>query len=395
MEYIVRKQFALDSSVYNVDDIVEIDEAEAKSLVEDGKLEKYVEEKTLSVEVDTKSISNAIADGFARFAPKPVEETKSMDFGDFLQAIAKKEIDVDKIDHKTINITTGNQGEAATTILTETNGADILAESGVARRLNVINLSGTNNVYKFNVLSGMGNAPAVVAESGTVGASQPVLTTFTLTLEKVQYHYLATDEAMEDTGALVGEINSQVGPEFAKFIENGAVNGVGTVLVGVVGHAQTTSVAKETGQTADTIVVENIDKMYSSAKNPARSVWLMSRSAYTAIQGLEDSNGNRLFQGPNQLGDAPFGTLKGLPIAVSDYCQEIGTVGDIVLGDWSKYRLAVKGGLQVASSEHVKFLESETAYKFTYRMAGTPVGIKQTATDGTTISDFVTLANRA
>lgn len=383
-QYLVKKQFAVNDEIYNVGDIVEMDAVESKTLIEEGKLEAHVESKSISVEVDTKGITNAIAEGLAKFAPKPAEKVQKMGFGEFLQGIAKK----------TINITTGNQGEYATTDFTDPDiGTDLLRDSGVAQSVNVVSLNGTSNSYKFNVVSSMGTAPAITTESSTIGASQPLVTQFTIALVKATYRYDVTEEALEDTGALVAEVNDAVPSEFSKFIEDGVING-NTAFTGIIGDTNTVAIAKEAGQTDDTIVVANVDKMFCSAKNPNKSVWVMSRSAYCAVQGLEDSEGQRIFQGPNGLGAAPFGTLKGLPVQVSDYCPALGLSGDIILADLSKYKMAVKGGLKVASSKHIKFLEDEEVFRFTYRMGGLPVGIKLTATDGTEIGDFVVIADR-
>jgi HK97 family phage major capsid protein len=395
MNYLVKKQFALESDIYNKGDVLEMSEADAKSYVENGMVEVYEEKKEVKIEVDSKGIAEAIEAGFSKFVPKQVEdEKKSMSMGEFLQGIARKEIEAGPMTRKTINITTGNQGGNQTeSVLSPTVESDLLRESGIAQLANSVPLSGQNNVYKFNVVSSMGDAPAVTAESDTIAASQPLITNFSISLQKLTFRMDVTEEALQDTGALTAEVSSQVPEEYSKYIENGILNGAGP-FTGVVGDSNTVSVNKESGQTDDTIVAENIHKMYSSAKNPNRSIWILSRSAYAAIQGLEDSNGNNLFVGPNGLSSAPFGTLKGLPIAVSDKAQAVGTVGDIILADMSKYKIASKGGLSMASSEHVSFLEDETVFKFRFRCGGLPAGLKLTAVDGTEIGDFVTLSNR-
>lgn len=393
-KYIVKKQFAHDSDIFNTGDVLELSADDATAFLAEGNIEAYVEEKELKVEVDTKGISEAIEAGFAKFAPtKGVADTKkSMSYGEFLQGMSRKELTYD--DLKTVNITTGNQGGNQTeSFLDPMVENDLIRESGIAQMATLIPLQGLNNVYKFNVVSSVGSGVAVVAESGTVGASQPLITNFSISLSKLMYRMDVTEEALQDTGALTAEISSTIPAEFSKYIERGMLTGQGP-FTGVIGDTNTVDVAKESGQTDGTIVAENIDKMYASCKRPGRSVFVMSRSAYAAVQGLEDSAGNRLFQGPNGIGDAVFGTLKGLPIMVSDFCNVVGQSGDVVLGDFSKYKIAAKGGLSILSSEHVKFLEDETVFKFRHRLGGLPFGIKLTATDATEISDFVTVADR-
>jgi len=388
-EYLVKKQFASNDTVYNVGDIVEMKAEYASDFIAKGNLELHKEEKVVDLKVDTKSLTDAIASGFAQFAPKLTKVEEKMNYGEYLQAIAKGDVET-----KNINITTDGQGAYATTeFIDPMVDTDLIRESGVARALNLVTLNGTNNVYKFNVVSSLGNAPAITAEGSTINASQPTVTQFAINLVKATYRFDATEEALEDTGALVSEINSAVPEEFSKFIEDGVLNG-NTAFTGIIGDTNTVTVAKESGQTDDTIVAENIDKMFVSSKNPSRSVWIMSRSAYGAVQGLEDSAGNRIFVGPTGLAASPFGTLKGLPIMISDYSAALGTVGDILLCNLGKYKMAAKGRLKLTSSSHVKFLTDETVFKFIFRLGGLPASILLTATDSTEVSDFVELAGR-
>jgi len=379
-------------------DIAEIqDEIKAKGLIASGYAQEYVEEPAhVIADVDGEAIGEAVAKALKDImgttktdveVEKPGPHFKNL--GEACKAIYDGTI-------KQANIGTDAQGGYATTELVDPDLVpDILAPSGVVSACRTITLNGTNNVYKFNVLSSLSTAPAIVAEGVAIADRNPTITQFSLTPAKFAYLMYVTEEALQDTGALVSEIQDALPAEFAKVLEDGVINGTPASYTGIVGHAQTVVVAKEAGQAAATIVNENIDKMYASLKNPANSMWVMSRSAYSAIQGLEDANGNNLFVGPNQYSTTPFGTLKGLPIMVSDYCQALGTVGDIIAGDFTKYRIANKGGLTVAQSDHIKFDEAETAFRWLLRSAGTPVGIKQTATDGTEIGDFVDLATRA
>ena len=75
----------------------------------------------------------------------------------------------------------------------------------------------------------------------------------------------------------------------------------------------------------------------------------------------------------------------------------LGTVGDLILADWSQYQMIDKGGIKGASSMHVRFLQDEMVYKFTYRINGQPTwDAALTPYKGTnTVSPFVTLDTRA
>lgn len=384
-KYLVLKTFAMDSEIYNAGDIVEMEAKDASELLNSNKLEKHVETKELTVSVDTKGITDAIAAGLAAFAPKPVvTETKGMEFGKFLQGVAKK----------TINITTSTQGQAAVTIFTDPMiDLDVLRPSAIANLVQRVVLTGTNNQYKFNIIDSS-SAPAVLAESQALTATQPTIKTTTVSLEKFVQAYVATEEALADTGALVSEIGAAIPGNFALAFEDGIINGNAT-LVGIVDHAQTVEVAVLSSQTAGTIIADNIDDMYCAQENPGQSVWLMSRSAYCQVQKLEDTEGQRLMVGPNGLSTAPFGTLLGRPILVSDKMVSVGTVGDILFANLSKYKFVSKGALDVRRSDDILFLEGQSMFRFMQRVGGVPSGVKKTSADGTVIGHFVQLAERA
>lgn len=384
-KYLVKKQFAHNSDIFSVGDVVEMNDADSAGFVTKGLIEKHVEEKTINAKVDSKEIADAVSKAIAGLMPVQKAVENKMTYGDYLQGIARK----------TINITTGAQGQLNTsTYWDPAVDTDILRESGIAQKAFMVSLSGQNNIYKKNVLTTVGNAPAVFAESATITASQPLITQFTFTLEKVAYRFDVTEEAMEDTGALVQEIENAVPEAFSKFIENGMINGSGTILVGIVGGTNTVVTPYVSLQPVDSLLTENVRAMYVRCKNPSRSNWVVSRSAYLKVLELEDSNGNALFVGPNGAADAPFGTLLGLPILISDYCAAVGTVGDIILGDFSRYQIVNKGGMKLRTSSEVSFLTDAQVFKFTYRLAGKSIDVKLTATDGTEIGSFVVLDDR-
>ena len=88
----------------------------------------------------------------------------------------------------------------------------------------------------------------------------------------------------------------------------------------------------------------------------------------------------------------------GRPVLTVEYCATLGTVGDIILADLGEFLLGDRtGGVQTQTSIHVKFIESETAFRFIWRVDGAPAWSSATTPlNGTaTVSPFVTLAARA
>jgi len=86
----------------------------------------------------------------------------------------------------------------------------------------------------------------------------------------------------------------------------------------------------------------------------------------------------------------------GRPVIPVEYCATLGTPGDFILADFSQYVLGEKGGIQTASSIHVRFINDEMTYRFVMRVDGQSLWKKPlTPKNGTnTYSPFVVLATR-
>ena len=106
-----------------------------------------------------------------------------------------------------------------------------------------------------------------------------------------------------------------------------------------------------------------------------RSVWLINQGVYPALFGMTltvGTGGIPVYLPPGGLSQSPYGSLMGRPVVPVEQCQALGTEGDIYFCDWSEYLYADKGGIQAASSIHVRFVNDETAFRFVMRCDGQP-----------------------
>lgn len=241
------------------------------------------------------------------------------------------------------------------------------------------------------------------AEAGSVTASKPKFRQIELNLQKLMGLYYATDEELKDTTGLAANVTRWFSEEFGFKIDDALIRGGGAGMpLGILGHAGTVSISKETNQTAATIVKQNVEKMYSRmfARSVPRASWYINQDCWPALFELSVAvgvGGVPLFIPSNSLANAPFGTLLGRPIRPIEHCETLGTVGDIIFADWNEYITIEKGGLEAASSIHVQFLTDETAFRFILRMDGQPrrnaaiTPYKGSATQ----APFLTLATRA
>jgi HK97 family phage major capsid protein len=100
----------------------------------------------------------------------------------------------------------------------------------------------------------------------------------------------------------------------------------------------------------------------------------------------------------NGLSGQPYATLMGRPIIITEACETLGDVGDLILADMSQYLLVTKaGGLRADVSIHLFFDYDLSAYRFILRIGGMPMWRSSIAKrDGSnTLSCFVTLAERS
>ena len=236
-------------------------------------------------------------------------------------------------------------------------------------------------------------------------ATKPTLAKFALTLHKAAGLFYATDELLADS---VISIEPMIREMFADSIrytmENVMINGTGTAQpLGILNASCLVSVAKEDNQAKDTVVTENILKMYARLYRKDGAFWLINQDVFPQLPLLTitgTTSSAPVYVPANGLAGAPYGTLLGLPVYFSENCDTVGDQGDIILGQWSQYLIGQKAGADVpdfASSIHLKFDYDETAFKFTFRVDGQPwwQGPLYTPHSANTLSPFIVLDARA
>lgn len=236
-------------------------------------------------------------------------------------------------------------------------------------------------------------------EAGTKTASKPTFIRRSMELEKLIGMYYSTDELLEDAPALAGEVSQWFGEEFGFQLDDAIYDGTGGGKPrGILQSNALVSVAKETSQTADTVVAENVVKMF--ARMPARylagAAWIVNQDVLPQLPLMKISD-QPVYLPPNGLIDAPAGMLLGKPIIVSEHAKTVGDKGDIMFANLAQYKLIRKGGIKGASSIHVRFVNDETAFRWVMRTNGdTKWSKSMTPTNGSNnLSPFVSLDARA
>ncbi len=213
------------------------------------------------------------------------------------------------------------------------------------------------------------------AEGDEVSATSKLkFTQVDVKLEKLMAVVYVTDEELQDVPQLESKVMNIVPQELRFKAEDGIIRGTGAGQIqGIVNSGALLSVAKETGQVADTVVSENILKMWRAGYNRFNSVWLYNQELEDQLEMLSISIGTGgqllpLFQPPTAGGR--FGTIKGQPAIPIEQASGPGDVGDIILANLGEFVIGTKGGIQTASSIHVQFLTNQSCFRFTWRING-------------------------
>jgi len=230
-----------------------------------------------------------------------------------------------------------------------------------------------------------------LAEAAQKTASKPKFRQIELKLKKVAALCYATDELLADATALESWIANEVPAELRFKVEDAIINGDGAGKP--LGILKSGSLVSATRTDDNEIDAYDIGRMWARRLPGFNDyIWLVNPAVFPQL--LNMTIGQMPVFAPSVRADVPYGTLLGRPVIENEYCQKLGDVGDILLASPSAYALITKGGVEAASSIHVKFDYDETCFRFVYRVDGAPYfNAAVTAFDGTnTVSPFVALA---
>jgi HK97 family phage major capsid protein len=212
------------------------------------------------------------------------------------------------------------------------------------------------------------------------------------------------NELIADSAISFQAFIDQLFPEALAWFEDIAFlggSGVGEPL-GVLsaGNGAVIAVPKESGQVANTIVWENIVKMYSRMlpASLGRAVWIASIDSFPelATMALSVGTGGSAIWLNNGVVGPPM-TILGRPVIFTEKSNTIGQQGDISFVDFSYYLIGDRQVMSASSSPHYKFANDQTAYRIIERVDGRPwLGSAITPKNGgATLSPYVQLAVRA
>lgn len=243
-------------------------------------------------------------------------------------------------------------------------------------------------------------------EAGQLTESTAKFGKVTLDAKKLTGFFKVPAELLDDAPAFAAWFDSRVpqGLAFSEDIAFMTETGVGAPE-GFINSPASVSVNKESGQAANTILWENITKMYArmlptSIKN---AVWIASIDTFpelaTMALAVGTGGGPVWIGGWSQNGsEMPPMTILGRPVIFTEKSSVLGTTGDINFVDLSYYLIGDRQQVRVDSSEHFLFQNNQVAYRIIERVDGRPwLQTALTPHNGSsnTLSAFVQLQTRS
>lgn len=256
-----------------------------------------------------------------------------------------------------------------------------------------------------NVASVFGGIVGYWTEEGAaLTASSASFARVVLDAKKLTAYTEVPNELIADSIGSFEAFIDRIFPEALAWYEDDAfLNGSGVGMpLGVLdaNNAATVEVAKEATQSADTIVWENVIKMYARMLPGSlnRAVWIVSPDTFPelATMALSVGTGGSAVWLNNGVQGPPM-TILGRPVIVSEKVPILGDAGDINFIDFGHYLIGDRQVMSAQSSEHYKFGNDVTAYRIIERVDGRP-WLNSAITPkngGPSMSPFVKVAARA
>jgi HK97 family phage major capsid protein len=198
-----------------------------------------------------------------------------------------------------------------------------------------------------------------------------------LDAKKLTGYSVVPNELFADSILSFAAFLAQTWPKAISFAEDSAFfdgTGVGEPLGFMRGDARV-QVTKEAGQAADTIVWENIVKMFARMlpTSLGNAIWVANIETFPELATMAQevgTGGSGIWINNGQEG--PPARILGRPVIFTEKANALGDAGDINFVDLSYYLIGDRQQMQMATSEHVAFDEDGTAVRIIERADGRP-----------------------
>lgn len=356
------------------------------------------------MDIRTMSRTDAFPANEVRSAKSRLEQSQKR-YATHMEKLAEKEGRAAATGGFTVGVPTDGgfflQGETVTELMTNgfNNSAILpLAAKRTLTATQFIEIFGIDEKSRATGSRGGGIRVYTNKELGEFTASKTEFSKIRVEPKKLTGLFYASGEWMRNVTFLGQEIRQLFGEEFAFKCQDLCIRGSGAgEALGILNAGCLVTVAKETGQKADTINTTNLSKMWARFNGKA-PVWFINRDCGPELDQLSIVAGTGALEPRFVTYDAQgIMRIKGAPVIPIEQCETVGTVGDIILADWGQYVCADQGDVNEAMSIHVNFIYDQETFRFIYYFDGQPRWAQAvTPFKGSNkVSPFIVLAERA
>jgi len=223
--------------------------------------------------------------------------------------------------------------------------------------------------------------------------TQPAFRQATLIAHKLAAVTQVSDELLADSFMSIETLLSRL---FSEAIMNehdwAFIQGTGAGMplgIANVGSGATIAVPRAV---ANAISIADVFNMLTNFTGQS-PIWLAHQSTMPEILGLAGPAANPSYVWIDNAREGVPMTLFGYPIYFTENCPTLGSRGDLILADWSKYVIGLRQDVTVDASMHYAFVDDVTTWRAVSRIDGRPwLSAPITLRDGTSeVSPFVVL----
>lgn len=246
-------------------------------------------------------------------------------------------------------------------------------------------ISNTKEVAGFDLTSHQssigGFVVSWVGEATEMTPQKPMLRAINLKTRKASILAECSNELIADGGMTFENMMLQTIVDGIGFgLDESFLSGPGTAKpLGALNDPACITVAKESGQANDTIVWENLVKMFARL-HPALikgAVWvanvncipqlLMLKQLIKNVAGTDNVGGSWI---PIQIDGDGNMTILTIPVIFTEKLPVLGDAGDIILANFSQYVIGMRKELTLDKSHHVGFTRDTSHYRVIVRVDG-------------------------
>jgi HK97 family phage major capsid protein len=242
-----------------------------------------------------------------------------------------------------------------------------------------------------------GGLEMVFMAEGAIGTPQTAkMRQITLTARMAGIYVDASIELIQDGKDFATNLQTALRQSLGYGIDRYCLTGSGAGCPqGVLEAPCKIQVAGETGQTPDTLVYQNIKKMFARQLNPGNAVWLFNNSVIPDLLEVSVAVGiGGTFVPLLNETNGKF-TIFGRPVYFHPSMPAIGDADDCAFVDFNFYALGLRAEIWVDITDAVRWTQRERSFRILMRFDGqSTLNAAVTPEHGTTMSPIVTMAAR-